>query len=452
VRHAWRNQVAALVAALVCEIGLLCALNWWGDLTIPGNPVRFVAGMLAAGVAYAFAGAAFQSLRGDQRPRLLWIAALVMRLVVLPMAPGDDLARYQWEGRIQLAGVNPYLTAPDSPAVVHLRDDGSAGINHPEWAAIYPPATELMFKAIAHFGGTRWLFKAVFLVADLGILLFLLKLLTGPGRYRAAAWYAWNPAAIVAFSGMAHFDSVMVLMLVIAVWALHRANPIGACPPAWSWSVVSAVFLGLAIALKTVPLLLIPVWICALRGRSVVLVATLLIPWLFSLAYGGLMITARNIVEYSQVARFNELVWWLPERLGIIDFLETWVIELGGWIQISQHNQIYNVCAAIAAVAAALYFRNDWRKGFLAALGAVLLLSPLCHPWYPTWILPVACWRKARPWLVLSISVWISLLVWQSGPFWSEWNLTWPLRFAIVGLPLAFWWIERLAVRTSPTA
>ncbi len=34
---------------------------------------------------------------------------MLLRLVALPLEPGDDFWRYQWEGKIQQAGFNPYV-------------------------------------------------------------------------------------------------------------------------------------------------------------------------------------------------------------------------------------------------------------------------------------------------------------------------------------------------------
>ena len=46
---------------------------------------------------------------------IFWIVAILLRIVALPLEPGDDFWRYQWEGKIQNAGFNPYVQAPNDP-------------------------------------------------------------------------------------------------------------------------------------------------------------------------------------------------------------------------------------------------------------------------------------------------------------------------------------------------
>ena len=80
----------------------------------------------------------------------------------------------------------------------------------------------------------------------------------------------------------------------------------------------------------------------------------------------------------------------------------------------------------LSAYSSAFYFRRDWRRGVLWVWGALLLLSPVVHAWYAVWVLPVAVWRgsPARPWVVLSVSMFGYFLLWdvnhESGRPWME--------------------------------
>ena len=83
-------------------------------------------------------------------PQVLWfvgLTGLFFRLTLLPLTPtlSDDIYRYLWDGRVQLAGVNPYAYAPDAPELMRLRTDEFASINHPSIPTIYPPLTQLAF-------------------------------------------------------------------------------------------------------------------------------------------------------------------------------------------------------------------------------------------------------------------------------------------------------------------
>jgi uncharacterized membrane protein len=66
-----------------------------------------------------------------------------------------------------------------------------------------------------------------------------------------------EPAVVYAFAGAAHYDSLMLLTLVGSLVALQRATT-SSGGEAWRWAIVSSMALGLSIACKLVPLLLVP--------------------------------------------------------------------------------------------------------------------------------------------------------------------------------------------------
>jgi hypothetical protein len=91
-----------------------------------------------AGAAVMLSGF-FMALRFP--PRAVWVfcsVAVGARLMLLFHAPGDDIFRYAWEGRILLAGWNPYLHAPDGVVLEPLRDGLWASVQHKTFTAIYP--------------------------------------------------------------------------------------------------------------------------------------------------------------------------------------------------------------------------------------------------------------------------------------------------------------------------
>ena len=87
----------------------------------------------------------------------IWfIGCVIARLAIIHTVPSDDLYRYLWEGRIQIAGHNPYTIAPDDPELASLRDADWQHINHPDYTAIYPPLAQMTFFAIAHVTPTLY--------------------------------------------------------------------------------------------------------------------------------------------------------------------------------------------------------------------------------------------------------------------------------------------------------
>src|SRR5436190_16096959 len=146
MKHA---SIIRCAAALVLELIFFSALNLFDDWTLESMPIKFVASAFLSGAAYLAAVSNFTleiSLR--KQAILFWGVAIILRLIALPLPPGDDLVRYQWDGKIQSAGLNPYLIAPADSQLDQLRHDfpQAAKINHPELRAVNPPGAELFFK------------------------------------------------------------------------------------------------------------------------------------------------------------------------------------------------------------------------------------------------------------------------------------------------------------------
>ena len=59
----------------------------------------------------------------------------------------DDLQRYRWEAKVQAHGWNPYAITPKDPRLAGLRDKYYEILPGKEIPAIYPPVSELLFRA-----------------------------------------------------------------------------------------------------------------------------------------------------------------------------------------------------------------------------------------------------------------------------------------------------------------
>jgi len=433
----------ALIGEFACLLWALKA----GDLSIAGHPARLVGSLLGAGVCFLVAVQFLAKGSTPGRAVFFWFVAIALRVVLLPMAPGDDLWRYQWEGRIQHHGFNPYVENPDSQRLVAWRDHSWAKINHRESAAIYPPATELLFAALASAttAPSVLVFKTVFVLADLATVALLLALIGGPDRHRTTAWYAWNPAVAYACAGAGHFDSLMLLPITAAVLALRRAveerapslprpaihgtdRAVPSSRHPWSWSLISTACLGLAIAFKLIPIFLLPVWFFALRRRAAVLLLAIAIPAGLSIPYGGPAVVVQPLFAFAEVTRFNDLVWGWIEAVTIPN-------PLG-------RNWPFTLALALAVIVIPWKLRDDWRRSAFWVLGAALLLSPVLHPWYVIWILPLAVWRGQIAWTVLSLSALTALLLWETTPLWTAWQPNLLTRSMVVLPPLAAWLVQ----------
>jgi hypothetical protein len=480
-----------LRVAILAELALTAVASRFGDFTVPGHATRLVFLLWGAGAFFFIAVSRFEAaLTGHlrvarrssfscgaalRRPAFIfWGVAIALRTAMLECAPGDDMWRYIWEGRVQVHGQNPYVENPDSPALTALRTENWRLINHRESAAIYPPAAELIFRALAQLRPSVPLFKLVFVAADLLTAALILRLCTATrerdenrrlqppaeasseeaiGRrfdgtlrdYKAAAWYAWNPAVVYAFAGAGHYDSMMLLSLVATLALLYRADGQGPPAPenlppmatklaATAWA--GAGCLGVAIALKIVPLFLLPAAALALRARSFVLVLSAAVPLALCEMYGGVWIVFRPLTNFADVTRFHDLFWWL--------------VEAGVGPNPFQRNWPFTAAFGIAWAIVTFIFRRDWRRCVLWTFGVMLVLSPVLHPWYTVWILPIATWQRAHAWTVLSLSSLAALVLWDTTPWWTAWEPNLVTRALVIVPPLSVLLIGWRSNRARP--
>ena len=177
-----------------------------------------------------------------------------------------------------------------------------------------------------------------------------------------------------------------------------------------------------------------------MRSRAVALALAIAIPGALSLIYGWPQIPIwDSLRSFAHVTRLNDLFWW--------------IIEETVWPNPRQKNYHYNVVTIVAVCAVSLLFLRNWKRGMLWVLGTALILSPVLHPWYLTWILPFAAWRRAQPWQVLSVTLFAYFLFWNERLFALPWHSELWLRGIITLPPLiatVFFFIRTDAEASAP--
>jgi hypothetical protein len=389
-------------------------------------------GSFQALYAVGFAFYALALWRAGRHPAPMTTAivlavALAARIALLPVAPtlSDDLYRYVWEGRVVLAGENPYRESPLSPRLESLRDrDVYPRVNHPELATIYPPAALAGFALVAKVSATVWAMKLWVLLHDLALVALLVRWMRDRGAgATAAVAYAWSPLVLVEFAGSGHHDPTAMVWLVAALmWAERR--PVG-----------SAAALAVATLTKLWPLIALPfLW----RGWSARarLVATAAIG-------GGLafyLFQARGpdsgLAAYQRTWANNELLF---------HYLATWVgdPERARWIALG----------LVALVVASLLWRRVAPElATRAALRAGLLASPVAHPWYFAWALVLEPLGRSPGWVLLSLTCVLSYGLFAAPSEGGAFHLPLAWRWLEYGVPLAcagaYAWHRRRGART----
>lgn len=178
--------------------------------------------------------------------------ALAMRLLLVGAEPllSTDLYRYIWDGRVQAAGINPYLYVPADPALAALRDAAIyPHINRADYAVTaYPPLAEMFFFGMTRIGETITVMRLAMAGCEIAIIVLLIDLLRRLSLpATAVVAYAWHPLAIWEIANNGHVEALMVALMLLGVWLLIRARHIA-----------GAAAVALAMAVKPYALFILP--------------------------------------------------------------------------------------------------------------------------------------------------------------------------------------------------
>jgi glycosyltransferase involved in cell wall biosynthesis len=433
-----RRRLGQWLGGVMVVLGAVLMMPY-GDFAVAGTVPWFwgAAGIMALG--WSLAG-------NPQRISVAWFwaVAILARVALLPMAPGDDVWRYLWEGEIQIAGFSPYLLAPSAPELDALRTPTWSLINHPEATAIYPPIAQLLLRGVAWVGGGVLGLKLVFLLADLAVAGLLARRF-GRG---AAVFYAWNPLILYIGVGGAHYEPLLVLAMV-AGWLAwdrpaapqchHNGDTIAARRVGNHNGYLGAWWLGVAAGLKWVsaPLLAWGIWDQLKRGqwRRVVgmgvfgvLPVGLALAW-FWVDFGAIGPLAPQ--TFVREARTSELFPWLLTQV---------------WPESAYRNGI--LIGFFAPVAAWIFFRAKTMVGFAEAfLVALLVFAPSVHVWYFAWLMPWAVSSRNLGIRAVSVSGFVYFGLWESQAQGHGWEQS-PLEKLLLWGPLllGYWWSRRGAI------
>ncbi len=337
------------------------------------------------------------------------IGCIALRTALVGVVPGDDTYRYLWEGRVQLEGFNPFEHAPNDPELAHLRDADWAKINHPEFPAIYPPVAQGEFLLAAALHPSVYTLKLLHVTWDALVVVVLASSLRRMGRRpHWAIAYALCPLVLSAFAIEGHVDSLMLLFVSLSVWAVLTRR--------LYWA---ATLLGLAISSKIVVAVMLPwfLWRHFRAAMLAVLIAAL--PYLPYQA-GGLA-GIENLVHFSETPTFFSLL----ATIGLTD--------LPGWARTM-------AAATLGVVVLALAWRCRCYTDFgAAALGVVLMLLPIVHYWYVSWVLLLMPFGMRLRWIATSWAMVVYFEALRHQTLSGQWHMpSWAP--AVVWLAFAIGW------------
>jgi Glycosyltransferase family 87 len=364
-----------------------------------GEP-SFIIWLVLAGIAYLLAIREF--LFTPSFPRRVIVVGLALTAVwhvlflLKPPGSDDDIHRYVWDGRVQRLGYNPYVLIPNDPAVAVLHTPETRALNHPDMPSPYPAGAQLFFRVVTAIHESVFAMKVAFVLCDLAIVLLLFDVLR---RSRQPAhWvlaYAWNPLLATDVAGSGHIDILGALLLLISVAALWRNR-----------RALAAVALALAIAVKFLPIVLVPLYWRRLRVRDALLAVAV-----FGLLYFPFLERGRiptgSLGAYVQSFRFNDPVFAMLERLTA--------------------PQVAAGLGVLAGFLTAIWMRKKSAELSPDALAwpmaAALLCAPVVYSWYLLWLLPFLRPLRTVPLAIWTVSILPTYYVWHLRTMGQPWVL-----------------------------
>lgn len=362
-----------------------------------GEP-SFILWLAVAGIAYLLAMREFFAT--PSLPRRVIVIGLVLaaawHFLFLLKTPGpdDDIHRYVWDGRVQRLGYNPYVLVPSDPAVARLHTAETRTLNHPDVPSPYPAGAQLFFRAVTAIHESVFALKVAFVVCELAMIFVLFDVLRASGL--ATHWilaFAWNPLLATEVAGSGHIDIVGALLLLVSVAALSR-NRRG----------IAAAAFGLAVTVKFLPIVLVPLYWRRLRIRD-----ALLSVLVFGLLYLPFLerghIPIGSLGTYVQSFRFNDPVF--------------------AWLERGLAPQLAAALALLVGFSVSIWLRIRSAAGsseaFAWPMAASLLCAPVIYPWYLLWLLPFLRSAWTLPIILWTVSIIPTYYVWYLRTLGHPW-------------------------------
>jgi hypothetical protein len=335
---------------------------------------------------------------------LILTLAIAMRLAILAADPllSTDIYRYVWDGRVQAAGINPYIHVPADPALAGLRDALIyPHINRADYAVTaYPPVAQMFFLAVTRLGETLTVMRLAMVACEVvvvAVMIDLLRRLQLPAT-AVVAW-AWHPLVIWEIANSGHVEALMVALLMLGVWLLVRGREL-----------FGALAVTLAVLVKPYAVLALPAFWRPWDWRvPLVAVAAAVLCYL---PYAG---AGRGVLGFLTTGYLSEEGFVAGDGFWLVALLRTVVGNVSGL------TAAYLLAAA--GVLARLALRDPLpaqappiqvlQRVALLLMAGLLLLSPN-YPWYvlavvpftvlgggaPAWAMTLGAILLYRPWLL----------------------------------------------------
>lgn len=367
------------------------------------------------------------------------ILAILIRLILLFAVPelSNDFYRFIWDGELINMGINPYAHVPNelisqgpiySEMYMRMLYHGMGDLSASNYSC-YPVVNQIFFFIPTYFfdsiAANVICFKVIMILADIGIILIGRKILILLKQPVHLIWlFALNPFIILEFTGNLHFEGVMIFFILLGIYYVMSEK----------W-IFGAVFFGLAIQVKLLPIMLIPflykrlkivptIGFTALIGIVVILLGLVLI----NEAMLANFMSSINL--YFETFEFNASLIYLFREYSMAKV---------GYNELFYYGPLLSKIATVLILSLAILrsYKNekDIFKGMLFALVIYYLFATTVHPWYISLVLIFSIFSNYKFGLVWSLVIMLSYFAYSQFDF-QENLLLISLEYIMVGVVL----------------
>ena len=325
--------------------------------------------------------------------------AVLFRLIFLFSLPtlSQDFYRFIWDGRLILAGLNPYLYTPNelivsSPELFSEMNTLHNGMGRlsAKYFSNYPPIHQIPFILASlifkkSIFGSVVVIRIILIIADLGIIIYtkkLLKKLKLPTR--SVYWFILNPLVIIELTGNLHFEGLMLCFFIMALYFIHSKK----------WHMAS-IAMASSIAVKLIPILSLPLVVNKLGWKKSIVfyittgcvIVILFLPF-FSLDF--LENYSATIGLWFSNFEFNASIYYLFK----------WALTKVEGIKLI--NSMGAVVAFVLTIQASYQLLHKKKKTedllymIFWIICSYYFLSTTVHPWYITSLLMLSIFTKFK--------------------------------------------------------
>ena len=332
---------------------------------------------------------------------------VILRIAFINFTPvgSDDVYRYMWDGRVQDAGINPYMYTPVDHVLDFLHTDIlPKKLNYADMKTIYFPLSQWLFYTGYKISGENvWGYKLLLLFFEMltfFAIFLLLKKLDLPKKF--ILLYALCPLPIIHFAIDAHLDGFGLPILLFAIY-FYIGNK----------KILAYIFLGLSLTIKPIGLLFIPIFFLTEKRWSNK-IKSVVIPMLaFSIQFIPYIIHTNPFeafIIYSKNWTFNGVVF---------DAIDS-------FMHFNAKTRI--ICAIFLGMfLLPLYLsKRSMKEKIYYSVLLLMIFSPVVHPWYIAWLvilLPIIPRWSGVVYAATSSLTAFTVLHYQLYGVWNEYPL-----------------------------